>query len=504
MPGNDFEKQVQQKMDELNFVPSAAVWPEVEKQIAGRRKRRVLFLWLPFLLLLLGGAAWIYNGSVSINESKKQIKNKAVVTASENRDKAGNGHKKTTQPLPLNDDKDKQDATENNIPVVVDKNNSAIAANIHFIHKSKGTGTGNKKNVVASNNSNNDKPGRAAVIKDSVYPEKSSKEKFAVRSGKRNGNKVPAAETVDEAVVSPGASTKNENNTTHHKNLDDKIIIEPTATDSITAENSLVAAKAGTKDSINNSHKTDTAKAITKFKFPGKIKKNIEWGISITAGMSKMSNGFSGLFSVARSYDPNMFLSSVNNGAPANSVTSGKPSDIKAGFAYAAGIFVSRQMGKHVKIMAGLNYNYYTTSIQTGAKIDSNKALIQFSTGTLSKYTNHFHFIELPVTVEKQLGKTSRFSVNAGLAFLLLAGSNALQYDAHTNVYVKDNSYINKAQVSLLAGFNYRLFQKTIPVEIGPQFNYELSNIYKKEIYGSRHLFVTGINAKVFFHKNKQ
>ena len=31
MPGNEFEKQVQQKMNELHFVPSDAVWQEVEK-----------------------------------------------------------------------------------------------------------------------------------------------------------------------------------------------------------------------------------------------------------------------------------------------------------------------------------------------------------------------------------------------------------------------------------------------------------------------------------------
>ena len=43
MPENDFEKQVQQKMDELQFVPSDAVWHEVEKQIDGRKKRRLYF-----------------------------------------------------------------------------------------------------------------------------------------------------------------------------------------------------------------------------------------------------------------------------------------------------------------------------------------------------------------------------------------------------------------------------------------------------------------------------
>ena len=36
MPVNEFEKQVQQKLDELQLRPSPAVWTDVEKQI--RRK----------------------------------------------------------------------------------------------------------------------------------------------------------------------------------------------------------------------------------------------------------------------------------------------------------------------------------------------------------------------------------------------------------------------------------------------------------------------------------
>ena len=59
MPVNDFEKQVQQKMEELQLRPSAEVWTEVEKEIRkDKRKRRVIFWWLLPLLITGGLATW--------------------------------------------------------------------------------------------------------------------------------------------------------------------------------------------------------------------------------------------------------------------------------------------------------------------------------------------------------------------------------------------------------------------------------------------------------------
>jgi hypothetical protein len=86
----------------------------------------------------------------------------------------------------------------------------------------------------------------------------------------------------------------------------------------------------------------------------------------------------------------------------------------------------------------------------------------------------------------------------------VLAASNALLYSASKNTYFKDNSYINKTQLGLQAGFSYRLLQKSVRVEAGPQLRYGLSNIFKKELYGSAHLFMAGINARIFFHRNKR
>ena len=60
MQEQNFEKQVQLKMEELNLTPSAPVWQKVEKEIRKKKDRRRLILWL-FLFLLVGGgtATWL-------------------------------------------------------------------------------------------------------------------------------------------------------------------------------------------------------------------------------------------------------------------------------------------------------------------------------------------------------------------------------------------------------------------------------------------------------------
>src|SRR5215218_5196075 len=72
---NSFEKQVQEKMDELQFVPTEPVWQNIEKQIRTKKDRRRLLLWLPFLFLFLGGIWWLSNDN-NVTKSAATIENK--------------------------------------------------------------------------------------------------------------------------------------------------------------------------------------------------------------------------------------------------------------------------------------------------------------------------------------------------------------------------------------------------------------------------------------------
>ncbi|HZH99624.1 MAG TPA: hypothetical protein VEX63_00670, partial [Flavisolibacter sp.] len=64
MQEQNFEKQVQQKMDELSLTPSAPVWQKVQSEIGHKKERRRVALWVSsFLLLLLAGAWWLFSAS---------------------------------------------------------------------------------------------------------------------------------------------------------------------------------------------------------------------------------------------------------------------------------------------------------------------------------------------------------------------------------------------------------------------------------------------------------
>jgi len=56
----EFEKKVQQKMEELEFSPSEAVWMNLERRIGTKKRRRLPLFWLFFLPGLLLGAAGAY------------------------------------------------------------------------------------------------------------------------------------------------------------------------------------------------------------------------------------------------------------------------------------------------------------------------------------------------------------------------------------------------------------------------------------------------------------
>src|SRR3954468_20665378 len=86
---NEFEKQVQKKMEELDLVPSAPVWEKIEEQIRRKTDRRMVSLWVPLLFLLLGGGVWMLydnqqsNGprqnhqtAITNSNESKQIENK--------------------------------------------------------------------------------------------------------------------------------------------------------------------------------------------------------------------------------------------------------------------------------------------------------------------------------------------------------------------------------------------------------------------------------------------
>jgi len=518
MPENEFEKQVQQKMNELKFVPSEAAWERVEKQIANKKKRRRALLWLPLLLLLLGGTAGYYY----MNQKTAQ-----------------NEHDLAAKPAPVNDEK-KRLATENEKTGTKTNNKDALVQESTNVDRIPHNSPSSKKLIAPWEKSNPTNltstqtflnksnlrlitkkttplkdqeaatapafrlkkvadAGKQPVHKINIAQKDSELEKENIQA---NGNPVTTETTLNNAIKK--TSTDNE-----EKDLagtpDPGIAV---GIQFQVSNDSTNIAKHSGIDSIKNIRHDSVAHTAAKQASQSKREK-IEWGLHLDAGFSTITSGF-----------PGFFVKRVNTGAysatPGNPGSSGNlnngnssytsPSDIKSHFSWSAGITVRKSIGKTWRLNSGLNYSMYATGIALGSKVTDSVGLDKavYRNGRSGTYTNRFHFIELPLTIEKQLGHRSRFSINGGLAFSLLAASNQLHFDQQTNLYYTDNSLINKTQWSLLAGLNYRILQKKIQVETGPLLNYHLGNTFNKDIYGNGHWFFAGLRATVFFGERKK
>src|SRR5688572_4830154 len=73
MQKNEFEKQVQQRMEELKIHPSDSIWPNIEAHLSKKKRRRLAWVFFPILLMCFCGGYWLIN---SVNESKQEQQDK--------------------------------------------------------------------------------------------------------------------------------------------------------------------------------------------------------------------------------------------------------------------------------------------------------------------------------------------------------------------------------------------------------------------------------------------
>ncbi len=101
--------------------------------------------------------------------------------------------------------------------------------------------------------------------------------------------------------------------------------------------------------------------------------------------------------------------------------------------------------------------------------------------------------LEFRITWGKQ--KALPFSLIAGLQPGFLIGSNALLKDSSGILY-SDKTNFNKFQLGFNTGLQLRLFNKSkMPLDIGPVFQYQLTNAFRKNTDYTGHLMFFGLQA---------
>ena len=544
MSDHNFEKQIQQKLEELKIPPSDTVWTSVEAQIRKEKRRRRGIVFFPILFILLGTGFYLVfqnkfsssndraseivsTNSTSKNSTPNKKNNTSEQTKTENelaseKRPQDNPTSSTKQPGIENvqeEDVDKSTVSEKKVEqkridrVVPfnERTSNAQPPSKKVFNRSddiiKSDGIIKSDDIVKSN-----KDFEKERSKDILTHQKTGDDNVSAKTGTEISGKQkqqPSNTPVDKEIVAAPDSSGNK--------IADNAGVNR-VTDS-TISNDLTRVKP-VDSSLMTSVPEETKIGVKKTK-----SSNWKWGINGSAGISNLSDEsfFGGIVSGITGAEKALVLDlapAAYNAPPSNAGPQAviyEPSTIEKGFSFSFGAFVQKNISKRFSVSTGLQYSFYSTHIQVGNRIDSS-ALVQNAVGSLNvsqfyrsapvtttrEYTNRFHFVELPVSVHAQLNKGKRLPIfwNAGLSLSYLVSTNALHFDSRTGVYYKDNGLFNKLQSNLSTGFSVSLWNSSrMPVNIGPQLQYGLTNFMKHEVDGSRHLFFLGLNAKVFLKK---
>ncbi len=443
---NEFEKRVQQKIEELNLVPSDPVWQKVELQIRRKKDRRRFIFWIPLLILLLGGGLWM-----GIDYSSKNISYKPENHNQENKSHTPLDHFTTTT-------KTNQRETEKTAETKTIKH-SDVTSNVS-LKQSSFKRRSVQKLISKKKNSFSIVEQRSSADDISLINSEAAK-KTSVQPEQRIPDTISAIELKDTATI---VNNEKKTETTVPK------------TDSLTKDSSSI-----TKPDV-------------------KKRKEAKWkyALLVNAGTSGL-NRFN-LFNADKSLasTPNYNGGSTSGGGPFYY----GPSAVQKGFSFEVGAIAKKQIGKRTSLFTGLRYNYYSNTIHVGSRIMQNTIIADFSVSQYysnrsvaqQPYRNQYHFISLPAAFEWQLLKKKSLNFHIGLSLQYLVQTNALRFDYNSQSYFHSKEAFNSTQLFSEFGLTYSVPIKQKEITFGAQLEYGLSKLEKGN--STNHLFSYGMKVQ--------
>jgi hypothetical protein len=519
MPVNEFEKQVQQKMDELQLRPSGEVWEEVEKHIRkDKKRRRVIFWFFIFSAMLAGGSAWWlasgHKEQLADSDRLHQIQTEKTTNGSDSKSIPSTKEDKANikEPVTATTNNSTQETivspekitdTENTIPQKRISTTDATTADIEILASQR------NKPVSAKSN-------RPVADKTIDQPTRENRVKQTDKAIDDN-----SALEIQQLNASKGTQQKPVVDTTARITQDDKSIVKDMVvsdvpvTKSESKQEPLTTNEIIPVDNDNARQKKPLAKNDKK---PGKKNDNkLEWGITALAGTSQLSDNFAlgDIFSGLKSADafgpPQASPGTNFTGGPQSPVSPAQPG---RGFAWQAGVYAKKKLSKRTGLSVGLDFSAFSTRQRTGILLYNN-ALIRndaftsavsnyYSNGTAGVRTNRYYYLQVPVYFHWQLTKGEKLPVTwkNGLSFGRMVASDAVIYSNVSNVFYEDDKLFNKTQLSYQSGVYLKMFNRTAkPVTIGAVVNYHLSNLEKINTDKNNHLLSFGLQVGWIFKK---
>ena len=470
MQNNEFEKRVQQKMEELKLTPTDAVWEKVAAGLPVEKKpRRWVIFFLLFGLLAVSSLVWFNNFDT---RDKNSFQTAAV---SKNKD-----FKNT-----IAQEEEKKDKS-----AIADTTSVAHAA----LRNTKDNAGVNKKNIstrfVSIKNKNRNKFfGKSTTeIETAAHSllKTNTAAKLKIKISLPVFDEEEKLEAVPVHIKASGKSITDNNIDTTKASADIPVVENQNKTDS-------------SPFVIN---KNDTAAIVAASK-AGK-KKNIhlwKYGIIVASGIAGVKDN---LFSSGPVFAD--AIANVNNPSPAVPILPA-PNNPSKGVALSTGFYLQKNLNRSWSFISGLNYWYQYNTISVGSRIDS-AASFNFSTKNIStnnfykigngiSYKNKFQLIEIPLIFQYRDTKKSALFAEAGPTLGYTIHSNALVYSGSNAAYFTSKKLFNKLIISFSIGAGINLGAKTnFPISIGYQFKYSVVSVTQR-YFGRQHFVNSMLYVKI-------
>lgn len=492
MHGKEFERKVQQQMEELKLSPSDVVWQQVQAGIKKGKRKKFMWRFVPaaaVLLLLMSG----YLLFVSKENGSHSGKNDTVLN--KQNDKAISEQQLNNQQT-------------DELDLYTQKNKNSLTAGKDIAPKNADSATIIEHNNIAkiNNSPENGSLTQNAISADKKTINKKQKPESII------GSRVPAPAYTDNSadknnIVVANNKNKRSGIVTKNSNNNFGIVTDNNINNSV-EEELRHAVVAGTNAGYSPVRVDAGAIAITNEKPRQKARKYSawKWGVQVTPGLSNVTKTFT-------TNEPNYALS--NTGGPysrGNSYTVPNP-DNNNGFAFNAGVFV-KKMFKKTYVDIGVNYSYFSSSIRVGSKVDStavvrtqNMDLLSVNTfyepGNSNTYHNKYHFIEIPLSFGMQLFNLGNTKINANIgASYAYMVSGKMLFNSSYDTHFENKSLLNRSQVFVHAGIGVLLNEHAkLPVTIGPVVTYGATRIADPSSSTGQHIISVGLKTSFELQK---
>jgi hypothetical protein len=191
-------------------------------------------------------------------------------------------------------------------------------------------------------------------------------------------------------------------------------------------------------------------------------------------------------------------------------------SDVRPGASFYAGIQLQKPVAARLAIVLGMDLHFYSNRITTGQQVVTYvpasasgitptvapaalQATPLYVPGDEHVVTNKYYFLEAPVGLQWRVNRSPMLPLflKGGASLARLMGSNAMFYDPHSGVYLRDDQVVEKTELNLFASLMVGLPFHGVRIQAGPEAEYGLTPLINNVAFGSQHLFYGGIRLVV-------